>query len=535
MNNDLSTQEKWLILLMALVGMFAHLLNLGLMPLFGDEAIRGTVAFEMMKSDNYIVPTIWGEFYYKKPPLYNWLIIAFFRLADSFSLFVFRLPSVLPLFAFGGAIWFVARKQIGQRAAVFAAFAFVLSGRLLTRDSMLGHIDIFFSLVTFIGFYVVYHFWKRDRLWPLFLVSYALAGAGVLMKGLPSFLFQGLTLLVWFTYKRQFKRLFSIPHFAGIALFVAIVGGYFWVYSGYNSLEDYFFQLYDQSSQRTIADKEWYKGIVNIFTFPFENIMHLFPTSLLLVFMFRRGVIKDWLRDDFKAFTFLTLAVNVLPYWLSPGYFPRYLFMLYPLLFILGANEFESYSKQWPKVLNVLEKIMLGLTAILIPAFFVPLFLPELHDFGYLFWAAPLLALVSGALVWGWFKRPEFRTHFFFATLIVFRIGFDIIVLPYRVYVEENRFVYRLEESKKILALTEGEELRLLKDAPLFIDYAYHLGVGKDAIMFRDKEPKPGVYYLTKQQYMEAYDFEEFYKFSAEYRDYEISLVKLRESAGTNP
>ena len=143
---DLSIRERWIVFWLSLTAIAVHLINLGITPLMADEAIRATVAFEMMKSNDYIVPTIWGEFYYRKPPLYNWIIVGFFKLFDSYSEFVFRLPSVIPLFLMGLAMWFVSRKHIGSKAGVIAAFGFILSGRLLTRDSMLGHIDIAFSL-----------------------------------------------------------------------------------------------------------------------------------------------------------------------------------------------------------------------------------------------------------------------------------------------------------------------------------------------------------------------------------------------------
>ena len=182
-NYDLSSREKWIILILSLGTIVAHFLNLGLMPLLGDEGIRGSVAFEMMQRKNYIVPTIWDEFYYRKPPLYNWIMIGFYELTGSFSRYVLRLPSVIPHMIFGVVVWAMSRKAIGQRAAVYAAFAFILSGRLLTRDSMLGHIDILFSLTHFIGFYAIYFYWKRKQWWLLFLVSYSLAAAGVLMKG----------------------------------------------------------------------------------------------------------------------------------------------------------------------------------------------------------------------------------------------------------------------------------------------------------------------------------------------------------------
>ena len=50
----------------------ALLINLGLLTLINDEAIRGLVALEMQISGNYITPTLNGAFYYNKPPLYNW-------------------------------------------------------------------------------------------------------------------------------------------------------------------------------------------------------------------------------------------------------------------------------------------------------------------------------------------------------------------------------------------------------------------------------------------------------------------------------
>ena len=39
-----------------------------------DEAIRSLVALEMKLSGNLITPTLHGEYYYNKPPLYNWIL-----------------------------------------------------------------------------------------------------------------------------------------------------------------------------------------------------------------------------------------------------------------------------------------------------------------------------------------------------------------------------------------------------------------------------------------------------------------------------
>ena len=72
----------------------AFLLNLGMAPFIGDEAIRALVAYEMMLSDNYLVPTMRGDFYFSKPPLYNWILIGFFKLFGGVNEWVSRIPTV---------------------------------------------------------------------------------------------------------------------------------------------------------------------------------------------------------------------------------------------------------------------------------------------------------------------------------------------------------------------------------------------------------------------------------------------------------
>lgn len=52
----------------------ALFINLGKMPLSSDEPTRSVVALEMNLSGNYVTPTINGDYYYNKPPLYNWIL-----------------------------------------------------------------------------------------------------------------------------------------------------------------------------------------------------------------------------------------------------------------------------------------------------------------------------------------------------------------------------------------------------------------------------------------------------------------------------
>lgn len=65
-----------------------------------DEIRRGLVTLEMMLRDNYMVPTINGELYLNKPPLYNWLLALSYK-AFGVNEFALRIPVIAAIFWFG--------------------------------------------------------------------------------------------------------------------------------------------------------------------------------------------------------------------------------------------------------------------------------------------------------------------------------------------------------------------------------------------------------------------------------------------------
>jgi 4-amino-4-deoxy-L-arabinose transferase-like glycosyltransferase len=61
------------------------------------KAFVSLVAFEMKMSGNFIVPTMNGEFYYNKPPLYNWFIYGMSMLLGHFGEWPSRLTTLISL------------------------------------------------------------------------------------------------------------------------------------------------------------------------------------------------------------------------------------------------------------------------------------------------------------------------------------------------------------------------------------------------------------------------------------------------------
>jgi 4-amino-4-deoxy-L-arabinose transferase-like glycosyltransferase len=139
------------------------LLNIGRMPLLVDEPIRALVALEMHYSGHFFQPTLQGLPYYNKPPLFNWLLIALFRLTGRQDEFVLRLPTVAALLLYTAVIWRVLRPRLGSKIAFTVALAFATSGRVLFYDSFFGLIDLWHAGLTWLGFMAIWHYGERGQ------------------------------------------------------------------------------------------------------------------------------------------------------------------------------------------------------------------------------------------------------------------------------------------------------------------------------------------------------------------------------------
>jgi 4-amino-4-deoxy-L-arabinose transferase-like glycosyltransferase len=247
------------------------------MPLSADEATRALVALEMKYSGNLITPTINGEYYFNKPPLYNWLLLGLFKLTGNASEWIIRIPVVLLLLIFGVSIYLGTRKKIGEKVAMISALAFISCGRILFYDSMLGLIDMSFSLLIFLNFLLIYELLRKEKYLQLFLFSYLVAATGFLMKGLPAIVFQGITILGALFFFKQQRRIISFQHLLGILVFLLITGSYYFIVWMENPTSEYFQALVSESTKRTFMEYGLWNTILHLFTFPVEQLYQLLP------------------------------------------------------------------------------------------------------------------------------------------------------------------------------------------------------------------------------------------------------------------
>ncbi|MCB0587519.1 MAG: glycosyltransferase family 39 protein [Phaeodactylibacter sp.] len=459
MNIQGSTYRPWLYAgILALLAP-ALLVNLGELAFIDDEGIRALVALEMKLSGNYITPTMHGDFYYNKPPLWNWILLLFFEITGRANEFTARIPTVLCLLGYGGTIYYFFRLHYSRKTAFLNALVFITCGRILFWDSILALIDICFSWVTFTAFMVVYHQFQKEKWLKLFLFSYLLTAAGFLMKGLPSIVFQGTTLLVYFAYRRRFRTLFSWQHVLGGLAFLLIVGGYYLIYHQYNSLENVFTTLFRESSKRTAANYGFWNTIGHFFLFPFEMVYHFLPWSLMILYFIRRDGLAIIKADSFITFNLIAFLANILIYWTSPEVYPRYLLMLAPLIFstFIHLHPVHQANNTWQYRTIHFFFFLFCIVASVIA--FIPFFTERPQGVPYRYLMTLAVGLSLSGLTFLYWKWKEERLLIMVAVLLTFRVGFNWFVLPDR---NDNDF-------GDICRQTSKEMGKKFKDRELFV------------------------------------------------------------------
>ena len=512
----LSQRPWWVAGLTLALALPALLLHLGWQPLLVDEPIRALVALEMHYSGHFFAPTLQGLPYYNKPPLFNWLLVALFRLTGRQDEFVLRLPTIAALLLYAGALWRVLRPQLGSRLAFTVALAFATTGRVLFYDSFLGLIDLWHAGLTWLGFMAVWYLGQRGQWTRLFVLTYALTAVGFLLKGLPSVVFQGLALLVYCLDTRQWRRLFSWQHVLGVGVMLGIVGTYFFIYSQHNSLETALATLWSQSSQRTVAAQPLTDSVRYVLLFPFDFIKHFLPWTLLILCFLVPGARRLVAGQPFLRYNAL-LFLAILPvYWLSPATIPRYLFMLVPLGLTVVIALYARYWPAQPVAIRLLDGLLLGLLAASTLLVLAPPLLRLAAALGLVpptelailrgvpdSWPLSLALVVPLALgTYLFWRLADYRLLILGYNLLVLRLAFDVFIFPARMQTSPE--VRYRTEAIRIGRVTKGRPLVLYPvGGPLDNVEAFYIARERgQTLTFAPLPLRPRTLYLVDERYL---------------------------------
>lgn len=184
------SKHFWIFLLV--LASFCVFLELGRMDVCSDnEGQRATPPAEMVRSGNYLIPTLNGEHYLAKPPLLYWMNAASYIITGTISPLTARIPTALCFITLVLCIYSYARRQSGETVARWAAVAFLASPYVLQR-SRVTEIDIPLTLAALLAIMAFRGACQAKTTLNsiyLTLLSGVALGAGLLLKGPPILIF----------------------------------------------------------------------------------------------------------------------------------------------------------------------------------------------------------------------------------------------------------------------------------------------------------------------------------------------------------
>jgi 4-amino-4-deoxy-L-arabinose transferase-like glycosyltransferase len=182
------------------------LLRLGQVPLLGpDEPRYARVAVEMQRAGEWVRPTLQGEPWLEKPPLYYWLAGAAFRVLGENETAA-RLPSVAAALWTVGVTALVGARLFGGAVGLHAGFVLGLSllpfayGRAATMDMLLAA-----TVTTAVGLLALRLLGVAGRF--AIPVAGAFAGLATLAKGPLGLLLPGLVVAGFVLVTRRWRLL----------------------------------------------------------------------------------------------------------------------------------------------------------------------------------------------------------------------------------------------------------------------------------------------------------------------------------------
>lgn len=522
-----------LILGLLLVALFSHLNRI---PLRAEEPRRALVAQEMKLSGNYIAPTINGVYYYNKPPLYNWLLLALYRLLGSSAEWVVRLPSVLSVLLVGWLHYGVMRRHTDEKTALLSALFYMCSADILFYFSLLGEIDLFYTLLVYVQVIAMFHYYQSGSYGRMFVVSYIFTALGVLTKGLPSLLFQAFTGLALLAAGKKWRLLFSWQHVLGMAVFLLLTGGYFYLYSLQNNVSLYFAKLLSESTERTVMEKGWGKQVAFFFGFPVILFKLLSPFIILLPFTLHRNMWQAIKTQPALRFSGLFIAANIWVYWLSPGTKDRYLYMFLPFFFTLLAYAWVHIGSLMPKterMVHYLTGAVAGLVALASAATAV---LPQTQQVPYILLKALVFTLLFVA-VWVVWRQKKYNNMLLLALCtVLLRMEFNATIIPLQIPVFTADAA--LPQLNKILEITNRQpiylaghaqnlhvktfaiggkplvETNIMQPPPLLFRISYYLTRATGHIVQYNPTPEPGKFYIADAHFAAELQLPVLYSFT---------------------
>ena len=327
-------ESRGFLLVLTAAWALAYLPNLGTRTLRLEEGRRATPAREMLAASDYVRPTLYGDTYLSKPPLFYWLVAIVGSLLGEVNPIATRIPSVIAALGCALVAYRFAPESLDRKTRALAAL-FVLSSATMLEKGTLGEID---ATLCFLVGLILKVWWdgngpEGQSSWSWAQVGLLLGMTG-LLKGPAGPAIFYLTIGPYLIWAGRWRRLVSFGHL--VCVLLAAMPAAAWVAMllkhGVIPASDlvalWFVQLGTDHAAEAIADPSGQMAhlLRHYFEFPVLVAGRFFPAVLWLPFALRRRwVVEREVPNNVWRFLVCAVLGPLVVIYLYPESRPRHL------------------------------------------------------------------------------------------------------------------------------------------------------------------------------------------------------------------
>jgi 4-amino-4-deoxy-L-arabinose transferase-like glycosyltransferase len=339
---------------------FVYSLSLGSLEFFRHtEADRSLIAWEMLQSSDFLVPTLLHSPILTKPPMFYWFIAMSHSFFGEVTEYTSRFPSAfLAAFFLSLSYLFFTTINFSKRQALVIAVAIGTAFKYM-QLSVAAEIDMSYAFFSSLSLYFCFLGFKDQSLRTT-LVSYVLAALAFLVKGPPIVVFYGASSLLYYIWSQKvsiFKREYPFTKYLlnnvlGAIVFLGVVLCWLIPLANHVGWAELKYQFEVEILNRFSSDTTKGRGV---FFYPVSVVLDTMPYGLFLLV----GVvayIRKYLKKEvslsetikkifpFSAFSMIVVFVAVFFLSLSEGKASRYWFPVYPFAIICCYYAYRSFE-----------------------------------------------------------------------------------------------------------------------------------------------------------------------------------------------